>query len=148
MRGIAVALGAVLLPALCLSQGKPITLEFRSLLRPSDRGLAPTKALLDANGKRVRMKGFMPLMETPPIGGFWLSPTPVFQDESGAGTGDLPPNSVFVMVRGAGQRPVKYLAGLLSVSGKLKLNPSSPRIVITLDSSKDIVAKTKPLRTS
>jgi hypothetical protein len=85
------------------------------------------------------MTGFMALMENPPPGGFWLCPNAVFQDESGAGTGELPPNAVFVAVRGAGKKPVSYLAGRLSVSGILRLNPEHPRLTLTLDSTKDIV---------
>ena len=100
--------------------------------------------MTEANGKRVRISGYMALMEEQIAGGFWLSPTPVFQDESGAGTGDLPPNAIFVKVRGAGQEQILFLRGLLSVSGVLRLHSESPRIVITLDSEADIAQpKTK-----
>lgn len=123
---------------------KPIELTFSKLLRPTSRSLEPTPALTEANGKRVRISGYMALMEEQIAGGFWLSPTPVFQDESGAGTGDLPPNAIFVKVRGAGQEQILFLRGLLSVSGVLRLHSESPRIVITLDSEADIAQpKTK-----
>jgi hypothetical protein len=77
----------------------------------------------------------MVLMEQAPAGGFWLCPSAVFQDESGGGSGELPPNAVFVQVRGAGKKAVAFLAGPLTVTGKLYLKPQSPRIVVTLDSS-------------
>ncbi len=124
---------------------KPIELAFPKLLAPSSRSLQPTPLLTGANGKRVTITGHMALMEHPPHGGFWLCPSPVFQDESGAGTGDLPPNAIFVKVRGAGDQEVAFLRGSLVVTGVLHLQKEAPRIQITLDSDKDIAQpKAKP----
>lgn len=122
------------------SQAKPIELNLSRLLEPNGRGLTPAKTALQATGKRVRLEGFMALMDEPPQGGFWLCPSQVFQDESGAGSGDLPPNAVFVVVRGAGKKPIAHLAGRLSVTGILAFGPKDPRITLTLDSDKDIAA--------
>lgn len=120
------------------AQAKPIELSFKDMLSSSSRGLSPTPALEAANGKRVRILGFMARLEDSPKGGFWLCPNPVFQDESGAGSGELPPNAVYVVVRGAGTKPVAHLAGRLAVSGVLQIKKETPRLVLTLDSPKEI----------
>jgi hypothetical protein len=123
------------------SQVKPEPLAFRQMLQPSVRGLEPTPFLTKLNGKRVMIEGYMAQLEDAPAGGFWLCPTPVFQDESGGGSGDLPPNAVFVVVRGAGSKPVAYLRGPLSITGTLKLNRESPRISLVLDSQAESKSK-------
>lgn len=139
---MAVGLAATIAIGFC--QTKPIELPLSKLLVPTGRGLAPSREAMDAAGKRVRLEGFMALMEEPPAGGFWLCPSPVFQDESGAGTGDLPPNSVFVVVRGAGKKPVAHLFGKLAMTGTLSIRAEAPRMVLTLDTEKDVAApKTK-----
>jgi len=117
-----------------LPKPEPIMLRFAELLHRTERSLKPTPTLERANDKVVSIEGFMAQMEAAPVGGFWLCPTPVFQDESGAGTGDLPPTAIFVVVRGASDGPVAHLRGRLRVSGKLALSDSSPRIQIVLDS--------------
>jgi hypothetical protein len=48
-------------------------------------------------GRRVRVRGWSVVFEAPLRDGFWLAPHPVFQDESGAGSGDLPPRSIRVL---------------------------------------------------
>ncbi|MCC7230847.1 MAG: hypothetical protein IT203_10670, partial [Fimbriimonadaceae bacterium] len=111
------------------------------------RGLEATDSLRKLDGHRVRLKGFMAQMEEPPKGGFWLVPRPVFQDESGGGAGDLPPNSVFVIVRSSPNKSISYLPGGIAVTGTLKLSNKSPRISLVLDSSKEIgVASKKGLK--
>lgn len=139
-RWLTVSAALALATSLGLCQTKPIDLTFKGLLRPTSRSLKPTEALLQANGKRVRITGYMARMEDPTAGGFWLCPSPVFQDESGGGTGELPPNAIFVVVRGAGKKPINYLAGALSVSGRLNIRTEAPRLTITLDSTKDIAS--------
>ena len=108
-------------------------IEFSELLRVEGRGLAPTEKLKALDGERVKIDGFMAQMENPVPGGFWLCPVAVFQDESGAGTGDLPPHSIFVKVRSAQEKPVEYLKGLLTVTGVLELHDEAPRITLLLD---------------
>jgi hypothetical protein len=56
-------------------------------LSPKARSLA---------GQRVRLRGWLVVFEEAPADGFWLAPRPVFQDESGAGSGELPPTAVRV----------------------------------------------------
>ncbi|MBC8065722.1 MAG: hypothetical protein H7Y17_12900 [Chlorobia bacterium] len=135
--------GAFLMAVLMASpaihaQAEPIDLSFKDMFRATGRGLSPTPALEAANGKRVRVLGFMARLEEAPKGGFWLCSSPVFQDESGAGSGELPPNAIYVIVRGAGKKPVAYLAGKLAISGVLQIKKEAPRLVLTLDSPKEI----------
>jgi len=53
------------------------------------------------------------------VGCLLLLPLVVSADESGAGTGDLPVESVFVLMRSAIGREVPYRPGLLEVTGAL-----------------------------
>ena len=122
------------LSILAVAQSAPFKLEFREMLLQTPKGLTPSPRLRQLDGKRVKIEGFMAMQENASTGGFWLCPTPIFQDESGAGTGDLPPNAVFVQVRGAGSKPVSYLRGKLSVTGKFHLKGAHPRLVLLLDS--------------
>ena len=111
-------------PALVLAPRPPL-LTFDGFFRDLGGRLAPTAKLSEANGTRVRMVGFVADVENPPKGGFWLCPRPSRSDESGGGTGDLPLESVFVVVRsspnvvfGAPHRPVE-------VVGRLEVGPGS-----------------------
>ncbi|MEI4908389.1 hypothetical protein Q8G40_30370, partial [Klebsiella pneumoniae] len=63
--------------------------------------LKPWAKLLGLNGHRARLVGFMAQMEQSPSGAFYLCPIPVYADESGGGTGDLPVGRVRVIVRSA-----------------------------------------------
>lgn len=133
--------------ALAQTRAKPVDLPMGAMLKESGRGLESTDSLRKLDGHRVRLKGFMAQMEEPPKGGFWLVPRPVFQDESGGGTGDLPPNSVFVIVRSSPSKSISYLPGGITVTGTLKLSNKSPRISLVLDSSKEIgIASKKGLK--
>jgi hypothetical protein len=83
--------------------------------------LTPSARVLSLHGRRVRLLGFMARMEAPPRGGFYLCRTPVSADESGAGTADLPVDSVFVVMRSARGREVPYRRGVLEVTGVLQV---------------------------
>ncbi|HYX91709.1 MAG TPA: hypothetical protein VE782_09105 [Myxococcaceae bacterium] len=96
----------------------PATIAFSELFEQSGV-LTPSARVLSLQGKRVRMVGFMARMEVAPNGGFYLCPRPVLADESGAGTGDLPVESVFVVMSSARGRAVPYRQGLLEVTGRL-----------------------------
>jgi hypothetical protein len=56
-------------------------------------------------------------LEEPPRGAFYLTFRPVRCDEGGAGTGDLPPDSVRVVVRSAAGEEIPFYPGLLEVTG-------------------------------
>jgi len=94
------------------------SLEFRELL---DTGptLRPSAKALALHGKRVRVVGFMADMEEAIQGAFYLVPRPMRLDESGAGTGDLPLESILVLVPGAEGKALPYIEGPLEGIGVL-----------------------------
>src|SRR5262245_56181096 len=63
------------------------------------------------------MVGYMVNMEHAPSGAFYLAPRPVFCDEAGGGTADLPPESVRVIVRSARRETIEFNTGALEVTG-------------------------------
>jgi hypothetical protein len=67
------------------------------------------------------MTGFMAQMEQPPAGAFYLCPRPVYGDESGGGTADLPIANVRVIVRSAKDTAVPFVARLIEVTGILEV---------------------------
>lgn len=60
-------------------------------------------------------------MESPPSGGFYLAARPIRCDEAGAGTGDLSPETVLVIVTSARNKPVPFVSGPLEISGVLEV---------------------------
>ena len=103
-------------------QGSATALAFKDFFEPGTKELKPTRLLLSLKGKRVRISGFMVEMETPPRGGFYITSRPVFCDEAGAGTADLPAASVYVIVRSAKDKEVPFIAGPIEVTGTLDLD--------------------------
>src|SRR5262245_46365756 len=77
------------------------TIEFRELFEAGGRELKPSAKLLSLDGTRVRLVGFMAHLEEAPEGAFYLCARPVYGDESGGGTAELPVESVRVIVRSA-----------------------------------------------
>ncbi len=96
-------------------------LSFRELFEPSPRALVPSARLTSLDGKRVHIVGYMAEMETPPRGGFYLCAFPVVATEAGAGTADLPPDAVFVVVPSAAGRALQPIHAPLDVVGVLEL---------------------------
>lgn len=101
--------------------GFPINLEFREFFEPGAGEIKPTQKLLGLNGKRVRIIGFMAQLEAPPKGAFYLCNLPVYGDESGGGTADLPPEQILVIARSSKGRLFPYVAGSLEVTGILQI---------------------------
>jgi len=95
-------------------------LDFGEFFEPG-AGLHPSPGLRSLAGQRVRLVGFMAQLELPPRGAFYLVPRPVRCDESGAGTADLPPESVLVLSASSAGRVVPFLAGALELTGTLEL---------------------------
>ena len=93
-----------------------ITLSFGDLLDPGPK-LKPSARALSLNGQRVHLVGFMAQMELPPTGAFYLVPRPIKEDESGAGTADLPLDSVLVLVPSKQGQAVEYVPGALQGTG-------------------------------
>jgi hypothetical protein len=98
----------------------PVPLELREILEP---GLEPrlSARIRSLNGQRVRLVGFMAQMEEPPVGAFYLVPHPLFCDEGGGGTGDLPLDAVRVLVRSSPDVPIRFIPGPLEVTGVLRV---------------------------
>ena len=96
-------------------------LSFKEFFEGTNGELKPSRTLLQLNGKRVRLIGFMAQMETPPTGAFYLCPRPITCDEEGGGTADLPPESVFVIVRSQTGKEVPFIPRAVEVTGILEV---------------------------
>jgi hypothetical protein len=127
-------------------------LAFGELFESSPRELKPTAKLLRLDGKRVKMVGYMAQMEEPPSGAFYLAARPTFCGEGGAGTGDLPPDAVRVVVRSRRGKPVPFIPGPLEVTGILEVGNRAEEdgavsaIRLVLDQFKDKKAKRQSKR--
>jgi len=93
-------------------------LELRELLSPGAKP-GPSARARALRNRRVRLVGYMAELEDAPRGAFYLASRPVRCDEGGAGTGDLPPDAVRVVVRSAAAEEVPFYPGLLEVTGVL-----------------------------
>jgi len=115
-------LSVVVAASAAASAARPaaVPISFSELFEDSG-ALKPSARMLALHGRRVRLVGFMARMEVPPRGGFYLCPRPVSADESGAGTADLPVDSVLVVMRSARGREVPHRPGLLEVTGLLQV---------------------------
>jgi len=98
------------------NQPAPITVNFGELLDPGPK-LKPSAKALSLNGQRVHLVGFMAQMELPPTGAFYLVSRPIKEDESGAGTADLPLDSVLVIVPFKQGKVIEYVPGALEGTG-------------------------------
>jgi hypothetical protein len=102
-------------------QARPeLTLTFSDIFVAESRTPELSPKLISAAGKRVRMVGFMAHMDEPPSGAFYLTSRPVSCDEMGAGTGDLPIDSIRVNVVPA-PKEVTFVPGPIEVTGVLEL---------------------------
>lgn len=102
--------------------GSPIIdLSFKDFFESGASGLKPSRKLLGLTGKRVRIIGFMSQMEDPQVGAFYLCPRPVFADESGGGTADLPPEDVLVLAPSSHGKKISFMPGRLEIVGVLEV---------------------------
>ena len=100
-------------------------MAFSEFFVPSPTALEPSAKLLALSGKRVRLTGYMVKMEELLKGAFYLTEHPTFCDEEGAGTADLPPACVRVIVRGAKNHPLSFVGRPLIVTGILQVGPQT-----------------------
>src|SRR5499426_1185991 len=125
------------------SESKAASIEFREFFEANASELKPSAKLLSLNGRRVRLIGFMAQMEQPPSGAFYLCPRPVYADESGGGTADLPIGSVRVIVRSAKGKKVPFIAreievtGILEVGARAEEDGTVSAIRLTLDAPQE-----------
>jgi hypothetical protein len=119
------------------------SLKFSDFFEISGSQLRPSSRLVSLRGRRVRIQGYMARMEEPLEGAFYLCPRPVYCDESGGGTADLPVETVLVIVNSAKGKRIQYLAHSIEVVGLLEIiepgREAAPgsRIRLTLDEPVD-----------
>ncbi len=99
----------------------PVPLAFTEFFIPPPAPLQLSDKMQTLSGKRVKLQGYMVKMENPMAGSFYLTQHPTFCDEEGAGTADLPPACVRVIVRGAKDRPLGFVGRPLIVTGILQV---------------------------
>lgn len=96
-------------------------LELQALYVERGGSLVFSPRLEELRGKLVRVRGYMVQMEDGPRGAFYLATRPVEQDESGAGTGDIPVNSLLVKVTGAAAEEIPWRPVPVEVVGTLEV---------------------------
>ena len=104
------------------SESSVTTLSFKEFFELERGELKPSARLRTLNGKHVRLVGFMVQMENSPLGAFYLCEHPVFCDEEGGGTADLPPESVLVLVSSYSGKSISFIPGALEVTGTLEFS--------------------------
>ena len=104
------------------SNAPPATsISFGEFFEARRNDLRPSSKLEGLNKKRVKLVGYMAQMELPLEGSFYLVPQPVFCDEEGGGTADLPPETVLVVVPAFSRQKVPFVAGPIEVTGILSV---------------------------
>jgi hypothetical protein len=111
-------------------------LKFASFFRQpiGARGLAISDALRAADGRRVRLVGYMVAQEEPSPGRFLLTPRPLRMSEHADGDADdLPPTTVTVLLdERQSDRLVRHREGLLAITGQLQVgrdeDPTTGRV--------------------
>lgn len=132
------------------SAAAPLALEELLVVRDGRAELSPKARSLA--GRRVKVRGWLVLFEERGEDGFWLARRPVFQDESGAGSGDLPPGSVWVLAPPEIVRALPAGSVPLQVAGRLELGrrddaegrPSQVRVLV--ESARDVLRISPPRR--
>lgn len=107
------------------ASAEPLELKFSQFFRQpiGDRGLALSDVLQAADGRNVRLVGYMVAQEQPRPGRFWLTPRPVRMSEHADGEADdLPPSTVTVQLDPSQKdRLVPHQDGLLVLTGRLRV---------------------------
>ncbi len=103
----------------------PVSLKFAGFFRHpvGPRGLEVGDALRAADGRRVRLVGYMVAQELPTPGSFMLTPRPVRMSEHADGDADdLPPATVKVLLDATEQGVVlPHQPGLIALTGRLEV---------------------------
>lgn len=98
-----------------------VDLSFKEFFDPGASELRPSRKLLALTSRHVRLIGFMTQLQDPPLGAFYLCPRPILADESGSGTGDLPPESVLVIMPSSQGKKISFIPGPLEIVGILEV---------------------------
>jgi hypothetical protein len=139
-------------PASSPSRAAPASLALDELLVVRDGTAALSPKAQALAGVRVRIRGQLVVFEERDAEGFWIAPHAVFQDESGAGSGDLPPSAVWVLAPAVVLRALPQEPLPLEVVGRLELGrkddaqgrPSRVRLIV--DSPRDVRRLSPPRR--
>jgi hypothetical protein len=99
----------------------PELIDLHDVIGLTDGVPAPSPKVLALAGARVRVRGWLVAFEEPLEDGFWLVQRPLRQDESGAGTGDLPARSVRVLAPEAVVRALPPDPAPLEATGRLEV---------------------------
>jgi hypothetical protein len=129
---LAAWLGLVLLASPALAQQPPAAqpsgapwLPFTDFFKlpMGAKGAEMTPALLQADGQRVRLTGYMVQQERPAQGHFMLTPRPVRMSEHADGDADDLPAAWAMVYLDESQKEfaIPYQRGLMEVSGKLSV---------------------------
>lgn len=126
VRSTALAMALLATPLFAQADGgTPVELKFASFFKQpiGPRGLEIADALRAADGKRVRLVGYMVAQEEPLAGRFMLTPRPVRMSEHADGDADdLPPATVMVLLDAQQRdRIVAHQSGLVALTGLLTL---------------------------
>jgi hypothetical protein len=112
-------------------------------------GLEMTRRLVDLNGKKVRLVGYMVQQESAKPGFFLLTPLPAkTSEDDDSMADDLPPSTVFVHVDPLPGSAITYRPGLLELIGTLSIGPkeetdtrvSNVRLMLDSKTSHAIIA--------
>lgn len=98
----------------------PPTLAFDRLYEAGPSGVRVAADVAALAGKEVRIVGHMVRMEEPSRSAFYLARRPLAVDESGGGTGDLPPGAIRVEIP-ALDGDVPWLDGPIEITGRLEV---------------------------
>lgn len=125
LAGLSALLLAAGLHAAPTPSPEPLELKFSQFFQQpiGDRGLVLSDALKAADGREVRLMGYMVAQEMPRPGRFWLTPRPVRMSEHADGEADdLPPATVTVQLAPTQtERLVPHQDGLLVLTGRLRV---------------------------
>ncbi|HEX6704874.1 MAG TPA: hypothetical protein VF169_08960 [Albitalea sp.] len=106
----------------------PVELSFSEFFSQpiGPRGLEPTAKLMAANGREVRLVGYMVQREQPLTGRFLLTPRPVAMVEHADGEADdLPASAVTVLLPESRRtHVVVHQSGPLALTGRLEYGPA------------------------
>jgi hypothetical protein len=134
------------------AEGPAPLLEPREVLVARGAGAEFSPRVLALAGQRVRVRGWLVVFEEPGRSAFWLAPLRVFQDESGAGSGDLPPGSIRVAAPAEVLDALPAEAVPVEAAGRLEVGrevdgegrPSLVRLVV--EDPRDVALLRRPAR--
>jgi len=128
------AMGALAQPAPTVAAAgslQPVSLRLQDFFQMpvGPKGLVISERLRQAQGRQVRITGYVVQQEVATLGQFLLTPRPVLMSQHADGEADdLPPATVFVRLDAAQQDwAVAHARGLVEVTGTLEVGRQEER---------------------